>query len=98
LIFTGRVIAADEAKTIGLVAQVFPPEELDSQVSKLIEELTTKGPYALIQAKHALRLGQDLDLTRACHMERELFALCFSHPDQKEGMSAFLEKRKPLFK
>lgn len=95
LIYTGRIIGADEAKTIGLVAQVFAPEEIDAEVSKLLEEITAKGPYALAQAKQALRLGQDLDLNRACAMEKELFALCFSHPDQKEGMNAFLEKRKP---
>ncbi len=98
LIYTGKIISADEAKTIGLVAQVFAPEELQTQVTNLIEEITTKGAYALGQAKQALRLGQDMDLNRACALERELFAMCFSHADQKEGMAAFLEKRKPQFK
>lgn len=98
LIYTGRIISADEAKTLGLVAQVYAPEELQTQVANLIEEITSKGPYALTQAKQAMRLGQDLDLNRACAMEKELFALCFSHADQKEGMNAFLEKRKPSFK
>ncbi len=98
LIFTGRIIGAEEAKTIGLVAQVYSTEELPGKVANLIEEITAKGPYALSQAKQALRLGQDLDLNRACAMEKELFALCFSHDDQKEGMNAFLEKRKPAFK
>ena len=98
LIFTGRVISADEAKSMGLVAQVFEHEELDNEIAKLIQELSTKGPYALMQAKKALRLGQDMDLNRACQMEKELFAMCFSHPDQKEGMTAFLEKRKPTWK
>jgi len=98
LIYTGKIISADEAKTIGLVAQVFAPEELDGAVSALIEDITSKGPYALAQAKAAMRIGQDLDLNRACQMEKELFAMCFSHPDQKEGMDAFLTKRKPTFK
>ncbi len=98
LIFTGRVISADEAKSMGLVAQVFEHEELDNEIAKLIQELSTKGPYALMQAKKALRLGQDMDLNRACQMEKELFAMCFSHSDQKEGMTAFLEKRKPTWK
>jgi enoyl-CoA hydratase len=98
LIYTGKIISADEAKTIGLVAQVFSPEELNSEVSKLVEELTTKGTYALSQAKAAMRIGQDLSLNAACSMEKELFAMCFSHPDQKEGMEAFLAKRKPEFK
>lgn len=98
LIYTGKIISAEEAKTIGLVAQVFAPEELESQVSNLIEEITSKGSYALSQAKSALRLGQDLDLNRACQIEKELFAMCFAHEDQKEGMDAFLNKRKPTFK
>lgn len=98
LIYTGKIISADEAKTIGLVAQVFAPEELETQVSNLIEDITSKGSYALSQAKSALRLGQDMDLTRACQIEKELFAMCFSHSDREEGMSAFLEKRKPNFK
>ena len=80
------------------MSHVCAPEELEAQVTSLIEEITAKGPYALTQAKQALRLGQDLDLNRACAMEKELFALCFSHPDQKEGMAAFLEKRKPNWK
>ncbi|MCC7460497.1 MAG: enoyl-CoA hydratase/isomerase family protein [Proteobacteria bacterium] len=98
LIYTGRIICADEAKTIGLVAQVFASEELENEIAKLIEELSAKGPYALSQAKAALRLGQDMDLNRACQIEKELFAMCFSHADQKEGMTAFLEKRKPNWK
>ncbi len=98
LIFTGRIITAEEAKTIGLVAQVFAPEELEANVNNLIEEITSKGPYALAQAKQAMRLGQDMDLNRACQIEKELFAMCFAHADQKEGMDAFLTKRKPQWK
>lgn len=98
LIYTGKIISAEEAKTIGLVAQVFAPEELENEISKLIEEITSKGRYALSQAKSAMRLGQDMDLNRACQIEKELFAMCFAHEDQKEGMTAFLEKRKPAFK
>jgi enoyl-CoA hydratase len=98
LIYTGKIISADEAKAIGLVAQVFAPEELENEISKLIEEITSKGRYALSQAKSAMRLGQDMDLNRACQIEKELFAMCFAHEDQKEGMTAFLEKRKPAFK
>jgi enoyl-CoA hydratase len=98
LIFTGRIITAEEAKTIGLVAQVFAPEELEANVNNLIEEITSKGPYALAQAKQAMRLGQDMDLNRACQIEKELFAMCFAHADQKEGMDAFLSKRKPQWK
>ncbi len=98
LIYTGKIISAEEALSFGLVAHVFAPEELENQISNLIEEITSKAPYALSQAKSALRLGQDLDLTRACQIEKELFAMCFSHSNREEGMSAFLEKRKPNFK
>lgn len=98
LIFTGRMISADEAKNIGLVSQVSAPEELESVVNGVIEEIASKGPYALAQAKSAIRLGQDMDLNRACQIEKELFAMCFAHEDRKEGLSSFLEKRKPSFK
>ncbi|MBW1679593.1 MAG: enoyl-CoA hydratase/isomerase family protein, partial [Deltaproteobacteria bacterium] len=48
-------------------------------------------------AKSAIDSGYDVDLTNGCHMERDSFALCFSHQDQKEGIGAFLGKRKPKF-
>lgn len=98
LVYTGKIFGADEAKTLGLVAHVYAPEELNAAVDALIDEITSKGPYALAQAKRAFMVGQDLDLNRACHVEKELFSMCFTHPDQKEGMDAFLNKRKPQWK
>jgi enoyl-CoA hydratase len=49
-------------------------------------------------AKEVINRGHDLDLVSACFMERDAFAICFSSEDQKEGMTAFIEKRKPVFK
>lgn len=95
MIYTGEMIKAEEAHRIGLVAGVFPSEELDAAVAKIAENVASKGAEALNRAKIAMREGMNTDLNRACVIEREQFALCFAHPDQREGMSAFLEKRKP---
>lgn len=97
-VYTGKIVSADEAAAIGLVTQAFAPEELEAGVNQFVNEIITKSPYALSQAKQAIRLGQDMDLTRASYLEKEYFAMCFSHEDQKEGMNAFLEKRKPKWK
>lgn len=94
-VYTGKIVSADEAAAIGLATQVFAPEELEAGVQQFVNEIVTKSPYALAQAKQSIRLGQDMDLTRATYLEKQYFAKCFGHPDQEEGMTAFLEKRKP---
>lgn len=95
LIYTGRMIGAKEAKEIKLVAEVYSANELLSKVNAVATTIVLKGPESLRRAKLALREGMDLDLKRACGIEQEQFALCFASPEQKEGMAAFLEKRKP---
>ncbi len=95
LIYTGNMIDAAEAYRIGLVANVFPPEKLMESVREIARTILSKGPEAIRRAKVTLREGPNLDLTKACALEREEFAKCFAHLDQKEGMKAFLEKRKP---
>ena len=98
LIYTGATIDASQALQLGLVAQIFPSDQLMNQVLGIAKTIIGKGPEAIRRAKNCLRDGMDIDLIRACAIEREQFALCFSHPDQKEGMTAFLEKRKPVWK
>jgi len=97
LIFTGEMISGQEAKELGIVNKVFPTEELFNEVRKVAAGIASKGALSLRLAKSAIDSGYDVDLTNGCHMERDSFALCFSHQDQKEGIGAFLGKRKPKF-
>jgi enoyl-CoA hydratase len=63
----------------------------------LAQALSELGSFSLSAAKHAINHGSEVDFEKAQELERQYFALCFASPDQKEGMSAFLEKRKATF-
>ncbi|MCD6582992.1 MAG: enoyl-CoA hydratase/isomerase family protein [Desulfuromusa sp.] len=97
LIFTGAMIDAAEAYRIGLANKVVPLDQLFDTAKKMAETIISKGPYAVQLAKEAVRNGLELDLDRANQYEAELFGLCFTTADQKEGMQAFLEKRQAKF-
>ncbi|MBK5252042.1 MAG: enoyl-CoA hydratase/isomerase family protein [Peptostreptococcaceae bacterium] len=98
LIFTGDIINAEEAKAIGLVNSVVPPEELEEETNRIAAKILKNSLSAVRYSKEAILTGQDLDLHTAINVEKELFALCFTTKDQKEGMAAFVEKRKPNYK
>ncbi len=98
LIYTGDIIGADEALRIGLVQKVVPPEELMDTAMELAKNIATKGQVSVRLAKELIDRGMDIDLRAGLELEADGFALCFSTEDQTEGMSAFLEKRKPDFK
>ena len=97
LVYSGRVVQADEAKNIGLVEAVYPAEEFDSKVMEFALFLASKSPSALALAKSTINRGTDASLEAGLALEREAFAYCFALPDAREGISAFLEKRKPVF-
>lgn len=97
LVLTGKRITAEEAEKIGLINRVVPPEKLIEEVMKTAEAISELGKFSLGAAKHAIDRGVDTTFDKGQELERELFAQCFSDPDQKEGMTAFLEKRKPKF-
>jgi enoyl-CoA hydratase len=97
LILTGRQVKADEAVRIGLANHVYPPDELLAKGLEIARAIAVKGPVAIRLAKRAVQRGQDLDLDNACLLESELFAICYSTGDQKEGMAAFLAKRPAKF-
>ena len=98
LCMTGVMMSAAEAKAIGLVNRVFPPEQLWEKTMKTAQSICSKGREAMRSVKRTIDRGSELDLHTACYLEADEFALCMANPDRKEGMSAFLEKRKPDFK
>lgn len=98
LVMTGLTIDTDTAFKIGLVTKVVPREELLAEAKKLAGMLAAKSPLALKAAKSCVNLGQNVDLLSGLHYESKSLAFLFSSEDQKEGMKAFLEKRKPDFK
>lgn len=98
LILGGGQINAQRAYEIGLVNKVCPPENLLEEARKFASKLAKLPPFALKMAKNAMNYGYDLSLDNANKLEISCIAQCFSTQDQKEGMKAFLEKRKPTFK
>ncbi|MDO6565071.1 enoyl-CoA hydratase-related protein [Amphritea sp. 1_MG-2023] len=97
LLFSGRMMAAEEALQQGLVNHIYPQQALMEEGLKLAANIASKSGTAQQLSKQLVQRGQDLDLDNACIMESDLFGLSFSTDDRKEGMSAFLEKRAPSF-
>ncbi len=97
LIFTASNIDAQEAYRIGLVNKVVPAAELLEAAQKLAKKIMSKSSVAVQLCKAAINEGLDVDLDSGIAYESEVFGLCFATEDQKEGMTAFVEKRKPLF-
>ena len=98
LIFTGNPIKAEEAEKIGLVNKVVPQEELMNEALGMAKKISHNGQLAVKYSKAAINRGINCDLDTGSAIEVDLFGLCFATEDQKEGMSAFLDKRKPEFK
>jgi len=97
LLFTGDLIDAAEAWRIGLVNRVLPAAELLGAARKLAAKIADKGLVAIGLCKDAVNTGLEMESDKACRYEADQFALCFATADQKEGMSAFLEKRPARF-
>ena len=98
MILSGEHISAAEAFRIGLVDQLVPKAELDAAVAKLCGKLASKSPIALAMGKEAVNMGMQADLRTGISIEARCFCMCFGSQDRVEGMTAFLEKRKPVFK
>lgn len=97
LAFTGRVIDAAEAEKIGLVNHVTAPEQLMEAALEMGNKISENGQFAVRQVKLEIDRGLQMDVTNAVTFETESCVLCFGTSDRTEGMTAFLEKRKPLF-
>lgn len=98
LIFSGELISANEALQMGLVNRVFPPGELMAGAIAKLTLISQRAPQALNLAKRSILNSWDLDVEGAQRMEAEYFAELFDLADTKEGLQAFLEKRKPVFR
>lgn len=97
LILTGDPISADEAKRIGLVERIAPKGEAVAEARSLAKRVLSRGPLAVINAKKAINEGLDMPLEEGLKRESQLFGALFRTQDMREGVTAFLEKRKPKF-
>jgi enoyl-CoA hydratase len=98
LCMTGEMIDARQAKDLGLVAKVFEAEQLLEETMKTARSLASKSAAILRSLKKVIDSGADIDLKNGCALEAEAFGVCFGSLDMREGVAAFLEKRKPEFK
>lgn len=94
MIYGAKNIKADEAYRIGLVNNVYPIEELMPAAEKLAGTIAKNAPIAVRNSKKAINEGLDVGMDEAIVIEEKLFGDCFESHDQKEGMAAFMEKRK----
>lgn len=97
MILSGKTVLAEEAKRLSLILDIFPKAHLMAEVQKIATELAEKGIYSLLAAKRLVRGMASSDKQRAYLLERESFGSLFATGEPKEGMTAFVEKRKPNF-
>lgn len=98
MVLLGKTVKADRAENLGLVHRVVPPDRLEEESRELAGKFLKLPPVALRAAKTALRRGLGVSLKEGLQVEQDLFCMLFGTQDQKEGMAAFMEKRKPAFK
>jgi len=98
LIFTGRRVDAREALQIGLVNQIYDPESLLTECQKMAAMICETGPIAIEQAKYAINYGLETDLHTGLGIESNAYWVTIPTEDRLEGLAAFQEKRKPVYK
>ena len=98
MVLTGKFISAEEASNYGLVNMVVPIELFMEEALKLATQIAEMSPIAAMLAKEAINRSFETHLDEGLHFERKNFYLVFASEDQKEGMQAFVEKRKPTYK
>jgi len=98
MVLTGTPISADEALSYGLIAEITEPEKATVRAIELAKEIAARAPLAMQQAKAVVKAAFDLPHEAHLSFERQAFSFLFSTEDKKEGVAAFLEKRKPKWK
>jgi enoyl-CoA hydratase/carnithine racemase len=98
LIFTGQRIKAEEAFKIGLVNKICEPQALKEECNKMATMICETGPIAIEQAKYAINYGLETDLNTGLAIESNAYWICIPTEDRLEGLAAFREKRKPVYK
>lgn len=94
LILTAKTISAAQAQEMGLVSHVYPPEELLDKAMELAQAIASNAQVAVRESKAAIRRGLQTDMATGTAFEAEAFALCFATEDQKDAMTAFVNKEK----
>ena len=97
MLLTGKPVSADEARMMGLVSLVLPDAEVMDEALKMARTIADMPPLAVAQIKEVVLAGMDASLDTALMLERKANQLLFATRDQKEGMQAFVDKRKPKF-
>ncbi|MDY6843475.1 MAG: enoyl-CoA hydratase-related protein [Thermodesulfobacteriota bacterium] len=97
LIYTGDIIDAQRAYELGLVNKVFSLEDLITETKKIAQKIADKGSLAIKSARDVINKGTEVDLKAGCEIEMKTFSLLMESEDAKEGMNAFIEKRKATF-
>jgi enoyl-CoA hydratase len=98
LIFSGSQIGAEEAASMGLVNRVLPPKQLMTETRRLAARIAAQAPIAVGRAKATINHALQSDLDAGLAFELEAVTLTFGTEDQREGMAAFVERRRPEFK
>lgn len=98
LIFTGRRIDAQEALKIGLVNKICEPKDLWDECKEMADMICETGPIAIEQAKYAINYGLETDIHTGLALESNAYWVCIPTEDRLEGLAAFKEKRKPVYK
>ena len=97
MVLTGQAVSGTEAGAMGLASLVVPDGEVESKAVDIARTIARMPPVAVASIKEVLLAGQDASLETALMLERKAFQLLFDTQDQKEGMKAFIEKRKPVY-
>ena len=98
MVLTGNMITAEVAEKDGLVSKIYPVDELVDRALEMAKLIATKSQISTMMAKEAVLAADEMSLEEGLRLERRLFHSLFATNDQKEGMNAFLSKRKPDFK
>ncbi|MCL4150710.1 UNVERIFIED_CONTAM: hypothetical protein GTU68_055688, partial [Idotea baltica] len=96
-ILTADMFGADEAHRVGVVNRVFAPEELEEGTMKMVKKILSRGPVAVRLGMEAINRGLNMSQQEGEIIETDMFGLASTTDDMREGMTAFLEKRKPEF-